>query len=114
MADDRVTAALEQIRADLDWLRACAAAVAVTPEAFDLGELMPRYGRAVAAVEAVLAKAAEWSVEAAGLEGGHRGLADHGADKLRTAMYARSVALKDCEAQIREAITRELTGATDA
>lgn len=64
----------------------------------------------LAAVGRVLEMAAEWSAESAGLEGGHRGLADHGADKLRTAMYARSVALQDCADQFREAITAALTG----
>ena len=51
---DPLAATLAEIRADLAYLRSCAGAIATTPEAFDLGVLMPRYGRAVAAVEAVL------------------------------------------------------------
>ena len=47
------SATLAGIAAEMDWLTRCAPAVAVSPEAFDLGELMPRYARA--ALEAVLA-----------------------------------------------------------
>src|ERR1700683_5492032 len=39
---------------ELDYLRACLGAMAVTPEAFDMTVLAPRLGRAVDALERVL------------------------------------------------------------
>jgi hypothetical protein len=53
------------VTAELDWLARCAPAVAASPGAFDLGELMPRYARAVAAVEAALKLADSWKQFAA-------------------------------------------------
>ena len=44
---------------ELDWLRTAAPAVAASPESFDLDGLMPRYERAVRALEAVLDEAAK-------------------------------------------------------
>lgn len=45
----------DQVTAELGYLRACIESAQATPEAFDLAILLPRLGRAVAAVEAVLA-----------------------------------------------------------
>jgi hypothetical protein len=47
-------AAPDPVAAELGYLRACIDAAATTPEAFDLAVLLPRLGRSVAAVEAVL------------------------------------------------------------
>lgn len=44
---------------ELDYLRACLGAMAVTPEAFDMTVLAPRLGRAVEALEKVLKLADE-------------------------------------------------------
>lgn len=44
----------EELTAELSHLAACAPAIAAAPEAFDLEELVPRYARLVAAIEAVL------------------------------------------------------------
>jgi hypothetical protein len=50
MPDDLVSAALEEI----SWLRAVIPAVAAAPEGFDLDELMPRFDRALAALDAAV------------------------------------------------------------
>lgn len=89
MTTAKLAAALEEI----SYLRACIPATAAAPEAFDLEELMPRFGRALAALDAALK--------------------EHRADDRETNWCQGCAYSWPCATV--QAITRELTGeASDA
>jgi hypothetical protein len=110
---DPLAAALDPA-AELGYLRACLGAAVVRPEAFDFAVLLPRIGRAVSALDAVLELAA----------GAVPGLCSPPAD----CTYACDSGDCDCSgrsrplawtldpARVREVITAALTGkdSTDA
>lgn len=79
---------LAAVAQEISYLRACTRAIAAETAAFDLDGLMPRFGRALAALEEVLKQADEWE-------------ASSGARPLVRRSYAAEV--------FRAAITRELT-----
>ena len=86
---------------ELDYLRACLGAMAVTPEAFDMTVLAPRLGRAVEALEKVLELAGKAGVRlsACGVTG-------------RCSCGEHPVAWNLDPAKVREAITAALAGAS--
>jgi hypothetical protein len=107
MADDQLAATLDEIWADLAYLRSCTGAIATTPEAFDLDGLMPRYASAVAALDAVLKLAGDWEAKSKKI-GGQIALEDcNGATAgFKMIGYQNH---RDHAAALREAITAELT-----
>jgi hypothetical protein len=100
---------LDLVLADeIDWLRACLGAAAVTPEAFDWETLAPRLGRAVDALDAVL-ELADGAVPAVGLSPADCTYACDSGD-CDCSGVTRPVAWNLDPADLRAAIASALTG----
>jgi hypothetical protein len=109
MADDRLTADLET---EIAYLRLSAAGLRADPEAMDMDRVATGFGRAVDALEAVLKLADGWDNSARNM----LALAGEDATANAPTTAARSVIAsvrQDSAREIRERITRALTGGTD-
>lgn len=105
MADD------DRLTAELEYLTAVATTAQSHPEAFDFAVLMPRFGRALAALDAVLELADGASADLRFSPADCTNACSDG--PCNCSGETRAAAWDLDPAKVREAITREVTGEGD-